>query len=597
MRRFVLAAVALGAVGAVTAVAAIGTGDRAAQAARGPILTPLQQHLASGTLLRALDERSAGAAPALRAQQQAGGPTANTGCPVNRGANVRVNQNCLNLSRPRPAGPRAGAERDRHRAGPERPARISSPPRTTTAAATATATRTTRRRRAHLGGLDDRRWASPAATRSAASRASTGRPAATPRSPGTPRATPTCRARCSTAGPADPATRTSRARSTCSARPAPTARRGTSPAGPWPSSTTRRQGDALLDKQLMTVDDHVGSPFQDRIYVTWTLFAADGTAYIYEAYSRDYGERSAAPKLVSADEPAVHEHARRADAAGHVQREPVLAAVHRPRRRALRRLGQLQRDRPVRPRRGATAAAAGPRGARGARRRGQPPQVLLARSTDGGNIVLRAGEGRRLLRPARLRDLPGRRRGRRLRAGEGRDAQLDLPRDELPVRRRRTRRNPREVDVTFGSYINRHSNEANGCVPQGFNPDTFQPLYDGVKDAGRVQQRHPGQRARPTAAGRSPARPPTSAGCRRRAAAPTTARDQFWQWAAFDPKGRLAVSYYDRSVRQRRADRVLRHQPVRHAQRERLRDDARDDGVDAAAHRSSGATSSATTAG
>ena len=23
--------------------------------------------------------------------------------------------------------------------------------------------------------------------------------------------------------------------------------------------------------------------------------------------------------------------------------------------------------------------------------------------------------------------------------------------------------------------------------------------------------------------------------------------DQFWQWAAFDPKGRLAVSYYDRA--------------------------------------------------
>ena len=44
--------------------------------------------------------------------------------------------------------------------------------------------------------------------------------------------------------------------------------------------------------------------------------------------------------------------------------------------------------------------------------------------------------------------------------------------------------NPREVDVTFASYINRHSNESNGCVPQGYNPDTFQPLYDGVKTAG-----------------------------------------------------------------------------------------------------------------
>ena len=56
MRRWVLAAIVLSAVGAVGAAAGLGGGDRAAQAARGPILTPLQQRLASGTLLRALDE-------------------------------------------------------------------------------------------------------------------------------------------------------------------------------------------------------------------------------------------------------------------------------------------------------------------------------------------------------------------------------------------------------------------------------------------------------------------------------------------------------------------------------------------------------------
>ena len=76
-------------------------------------------------------------------------------------------------------------------------------------------------------------------------------------------------------------------------------------------------GDALLDKQYMTVDDHKGSPFQDRIYVTWTLFAADGTRYIYEAYSRDYGEHFSSAEAGQHDERAVHEHARRADAAGH----------------------------------------------------------------------------------------------------------------------------------------------------------------------------------------------------------------------------------------------------------------------------------------
>ncbi len=43
-------------------------------------------------------------------------------------------------------------------------------------------------------------------------------------------------------------------------------------------------GATLLDKPLMTVDNHVGSPFRDRVYVTYTLFGADGTAKIFEAF-------------------------------------------------------------------------------------------------------------------------------------------------------------------------------------------------------------------------------------------------------------------------------------------------------------------------
>src|SRR5262249_4660274 len=58
-------------------------------------------------------------------------------------------------------------------------------------------------------------------------------------------------------------------------------------------------GDFLFDKPLMTVDNHPGSPFQDRVYVTWTTYAADGTAYIYEAHSADYGETFSAPVVVS----------------------------------------------------------------------------------------------------------------------------------------------------------------------------------------------------------------------------------------------------------------------------------------------------------
>ena len=50
-------------------------------------------------------------------------------------------------------------------------------------------------------------------------------------------------------------------------------------------------GTVLLDKALHDRRQPPGSRFADRIYVTWTTFAADGTGYIiYEAYSNDYGE-------------------------------------------------------------------------------------------------------------------------------------------------------------------------------------------------------------------------------------------------------------------------------------------------------------------
>jgi len=60
-------------------------------------------------------------------------------------------------------------------------------------------------------------------------------------------------------------------------------------------------GNFLLDKPLMTVDDGMHSPFRDRVYVTWTTFADDGTAYIDEASSADYGEHFSAPVVVSTD--------------------------------------------------------------------------------------------------------------------------------------------------------------------------------------------------------------------------------------------------------------------------------------------------------
>src|SRR6185312_1860221 len=44
--------------------------------------------------------------------------------------------------------------------------------------------------------------------------------------------------------------------------------------------------------------------------------------------------------------------------------------------------------------------------------------------------------------------------------------------------------NAARVVVTFGSYINVHSNETNGCTPAGLSPITGQDLYTGVKAPG-----------------------------------------------------------------------------------------------------------------
>ena len=303
-------------------------------------------------------------------------------------------------------------------------------------------------------------------------------------------------------------------------------------------------GEVLLDKQYMAIDNRKGSPFQDRIYVTWTLFDDDGTAYIYGAYSRDYGESFSTPKLVSADSAAC----------------PDDLGVPTPQGRC----NENSFSQPF----------TGPDGAlyvvwanynvtgEGARGEGdeeggdlssqaQPPgvdnsqQVLLAKSTDGGNHFSTP------VRVSKQYELPDCETYQDATAGsacvpEKGETQNSIFRAANYPSGAVNPRNRKEVLVTFGSYINRHSNESNGCVPQGFNPDTFIARYDGVKDPGAcnndivVSASSDGGK---TFTG-------TDTDVRR---LPTTSRsandrsDQFWQWAAFDPKGRLAVSYYDRS--------------------------------------------------
>ena len=70
-------------------------------------------------------------------------------------------------------------------------------------------------------------------------------------------------------------------------------------------------GASLVDKEYIAVDTTDG-PFRDRVYVTWTWYKADGSASLYEAYSTDYGEHFSAPIAREQLEHALPERCRRA---------------------------------------------------------------------------------------------------------------------------------------------------------------------------------------------------------------------------------------------------------------------------------------------
>src|SRR6266699_4216797 len=57
------------------------------------------------------------------------------------------------------------------------------------------------------------------------------------------------------------------------------------------------------DKPYMTIDDNKGSPFRDRVYVTYTESLPNGTVKIFESFSSDYGESFSPRVLVSTSSP------------------------------------------------------------------------------------------------------------------------------------------------------------------------------------------------------------------------------------------------------------------------------------------------------
>jgi hypothetical protein len=292
-----------------------------------------------------------------------------------------------------------------------------------------------------------------------------------------------------------------------------------------PAVETFTQNPAILnDKPYMTVDNHVGSPFQDRIYVTWTIFAADGSSYIYEVHSSDYGQTFSAPVVVNG---------------------PSSLCVN-------------------------TFGAGTPHGTCNANQGSQPftgpdgalyvvysnfnnglnssndnhNQILLSKSTDGGDTFSAP------VLVGNFNDLPdcatyqgGQDAGRAcvpekgasmtsvFRAGNYASGAID-PANGAVV-------------VTFGSYINKDSNPTNGCSPTGFAA-SGNNAYTGVKTAGACNNKI--LESISTNGGTSfngTVTDPTTLTVVSSARGQQTT-DQWWQWAAFTRDGKLSVSYYDR---------------------------------------------------
>jgi hypothetical protein len=287
-------------------------------------------------------------------------------------------------------------------------------------------------------------------------------------------------------------------------------------------------GLPLEDKPYMTVDNHKGSPFQDRVYVTWTLFAADGTAYIYEEHSADYGETFSAPVLVS-------------KSSSLCTNTYGLPTPNGP-------CNENQDSQPFTGPDGSLYVVYTNYNNSVSSATDNHNQMLIVKSKDGGATFSTP------VLVSNFYDLPD-----CATYQNGLDAgRLCVP-EKGPTNNSIFRANnyasgsvsPKNgnVVITFGSYINRNSNEKNGCIPAGFTAGGTN-LYTGVKTPGACNN----DILISTSTNGGASFTGTTTDPRQLTSITSTGKqkttDQFWQWAAYSNTGKLAVSYYDRQYGQ-----------------------------------------------
>ena len=288
-------------------------------------------------------------------------------------------------------------------------------------------------------------------------------------------------------------------------------------------------GLPTLDKPYMAIDNHVGSPFQDRIYATYTLFGADGTALLYESHSNDYGESFSSPVLVSASSPLC------TNSFG----LPTTTSTCNENQFSNPFVGQDGALYVTYQNFNNTVTGSDNRN-----------QILLVKSTDGGatfSAPVLVGDWYDL--PDCFTFQGGQDAGRACVPEKGKEMNSVFRATNYPVGQVDPT-NSSKVVVTFGSYINKDSNESNGCAPAGLQPVFGTNLYTGVKTPGACSNKilisvSTNGGATFTGTTTDPRQLPVV-----NQAPGQVHTDQWWQWSAFTPSGKLAVSYYDRQYGQ-----------------------------------------------
>lgn len=291
-----------------------------------------------------------------------------------------------------------------------------------------------------------------------------------------------------------------------------------------PDVTGAAGGFPFEDKPVLTVDANPASPYRDRIYVTYTEFNLATGILTYESHSDDFGEHFSPRVLVFNNSPVCPNSffGPAGDCDAGIDGQPFIGPD------GTLYVVQMNFNNFVHD------------------ANDNRNQVLLARSTDGGRSFGLP------VKVADYYDLPD-----CATYQAGKDPLRSCVPEKDPTTASSFFRainyatgavnplNRQQVIVAFGSYINPHSNEATGCSPASFAADGFN-TYNGVKAPGGCNNdillSISTDGAVSFSGGTTDPRRLLSV-----TSAPGQATsDQFWPWMAFGQDGTLTVSYYDR---------------------------------------------------